>query len=173
MRSVIQRDETYCYICKEKYGIDALQPTEEHHVFGGPLRAISEKNGLKVRLCPRHHREGPEAVHKCQEMNRWLQKRAQIQYLQSHTKQDWMRMMHRDYSAAAYLKTPVDVIFDGFRAEYPEYAKCVIKWAPHPKEDHTIVMLLRIRGKEKPMRYTEAFRGRPAELKPLAALLFR
>jgi hypothetical protein len=34
-------------------------------------------------------------------------------------------------------------------------------------------MLLRIRGKEKPMRYTEAFRGRPAELKPLAALLFR
>ena len=53
------------------------------------------------------------------------------------------------------------------------YAKGVIRWAPHPKEDHTIVMLLRIRGKEKPMRYTEAFRGRPAELKPLAALLFR
>ena len=69
MRSVIQRDETYCYICKEKYGIDALQPTEEHHVFGGPLRAISEKNGLKVRLCHRHHTEGPEAVHRCQAMN--------------------------------------------------------------------------------------------------------
>ena len=81
-------------------------------------------------------------------------------------------MMHRDYSASAYLKTPVDVIFDSFRAEYPEYAKGVIKWAPHPKEDHTIVMLLRIRGKEKPMRYTEAFRGRPSELKPLAVLLF-
>jgi hypothetical protein len=173
VKSVIQRDDTYCYICKEKYGIDALQPTEEHHVFGGPLRPISEKNGLKVRLCHRHHTEGPEAVHRCQAMNRWLQKRAQIQFLQSHTKQEWMRIMHRDYAAAAYLKTPVDEIYDSFREEHPEYAKNILRWAPHPKEDHTIVMLLRIRGKEKPMRYTEAFKGKPSELKPLAALLFR
>ena len=173
MRSVIQRDETYCYICKEKYGIDALQPTEEHHVFGGPLRPISEKNGLKVRLCHRHHTEGPEAVHRCQAMNRWLQKRAQIQFLQSHTKQEWMRIMHRDYAAAAYLKTPVDEIYDSFREEYPDYAKNIVRWAPHPREDHTIVILTRIRGKEKPMRYTEAFKGKSSELKPLAALLFR
>ena len=81
--------------------------------------------------------------------------------------------MHRDYAAAAYLKTPVDEIYDSFREEYPDYAKNIVRWAPHPREDHTIVILTRIRGKEKPMRYTEAFKGKPSELKPLAALLFR
>ena len=37
---------------------------EEHHIFGGPNRKLSEKYGLKVYLCPEHHQFGEDAVHK-------------------------------------------------------------------------------------------------------------
>lgn len=38
---------------------------EEHHIFPGALRKLSEKYGAKVNLCGECHREGKKAVHKC------------------------------------------------------------------------------------------------------------
>ena len=37
---------------------------EEHHIFGGARRKLSEKYGLKVLLSPELHRTGPEAAHR-------------------------------------------------------------------------------------------------------------
>ena len=55
MKSIIQ-EEKECYICHSPY-------VEEHHIFYGTAnRQLSEKYGLKVYLCPLHHR-GETGVH--------------------------------------------------------------------------------------------------------------
>ena len=62
MKSIIQSDKSRCYLCGRRGGAD---PLDEHHVFGGPNRKISEKDGLKVFLChSRCHIFGNDAVHK-------------------------------------------------------------------------------------------------------------
>ncbi len=46
MKSVILNDfNEKCYLCGSYNGI------QEHHIFGGPDRKMSEKYGLKVHLC--------------------------------------------------------------------------------------------------------------------------
>lgn len=66
MKSIIQAEKNYCYLCKEETGYKVERNgLEEHHIFGGSSnRNNSEKYGLKVYLCPEHHQYGPEAVHK-------------------------------------------------------------------------------------------------------------
>ena len=47
------------------------KPREEHHVvFGSGQRESSEKYGLKVYLCPEHHRGGPYAPHNNKEIRK-------------------------------------------------------------------------------------------------------
>ena len=38
-----------CYLCGQ-YG-----PVEEHHVFGGPCRSISDRYGFVVHICRKYH----------------------------------------------------------------------------------------------------------------------
>lgn len=66
MKSIIQNDQAgECYLCALLHDDWSRKYTEEHHIFFGMAnRRLSEKYGLKVRLCLFHHREGPEAVHK-------------------------------------------------------------------------------------------------------------
>ena len=55
MKSILQ-DKRVCWVCRNPY-------VEEHHVFYGTAnRALSERYGLKVYLCPAHHR-GAYGVH--------------------------------------------------------------------------------------------------------------
>lgn len=61
MKSIIQ-DKKECYICRSPF-------VEEHHIFYGTAnRKLSEKYGLKVWLCPKHHR-GETGVHFNQKLN--------------------------------------------------------------------------------------------------------
>lgn len=48
-KSIMQKDETICYLCGRPGG---FEPLDRHHVFGGALRRKSEKYGLFVWL---HH----------------------------------------------------------------------------------------------------------------------
>lgn len=68
-----------CYLCMLlRQDFDRRTYLEEHHAMNGnPNRMWSEKYGLKVYLCIRHHREGPEAVHNNAAVKRLLQKKAQ------------------------------------------------------------------------------------------------
>lgn len=63
MAKSIMQVGRYCYICKKDYNLYTTTNLEEHHVFGGPLRPLSEHYGLKVYLCHRHHTEPPTGVH--------------------------------------------------------------------------------------------------------------
>lgn len=57
MKSIIPGNrKEQCYVCRR------FCATEEHHIFGGPDRKVSEYYGLKVNLCEEHHR-GTKGVH--------------------------------------------------------------------------------------------------------------
>lgn len=55
--SILGSRKGCCYLCG-RYG-----QTEEHHIFGGANRSLSEEYGLKVHLCMECHRTGKNAVH--------------------------------------------------------------------------------------------------------------
>lgn len=50
MKSIIQ-DEKECYICRNTLGLEC-----HHIIYGRGLRPLSDKYGLTVWLCARHHR---------------------------------------------------------------------------------------------------------------------
>lgn len=49
--------DSVCYFCKTNRNL------ERHHIFGGANRDKSERYGLTVILCHRHHNEPPDGVH--------------------------------------------------------------------------------------------------------------
>lgn len=78
MKSIMQSDQSYCYLCAVLYQDFGEKHTEEHHaIFGTANRELSERYGLKVYLCDSHHRLGAEAVHNNAEMANLVQQRAQ------------------------------------------------------------------------------------------------
>lgn len=117
--SILQEDDSYCYLCNMLYGDDSPQRTEEHHIFFGPLRDKSEAEGLKVRLCIRHHRTGPDAVHKSDDTNRLLKKIAQEAWEKAHSREEWMQLMGRSYLEREPDKTPAEKLIESFKAHYP------------------------------------------------------
>lgn len=94
--SILQKKDGHCYLCMMG-GDFGIRWTEEHHIFGGPRRRISEAEGLKVYLCPEHHRTGPAAVHRNAETRKKLQEIAQAQWEKDHSREEWMRMMGKNY----------------------------------------------------------------------------
>ena len=95
-KSILQQ-EKYCYLCERlehRYMVRGLQ---EHHIFGGPNRKISEAEGLKVWLCLAHHTQGQEAVHNNIRNMRILQQDAQQAYERTHTREEFVRLIGRNY----------------------------------------------------------------------------
>lgn len=82
MESIVQKDKTRCFICKQYGGFD---PLDKHHVFFGANRKKSEQYGLTVYL---HHKKchifGENAVHKnaevCARLKAVVQKKAMEHY---------------------------------------------------------------------------------------------
>ena len=96
--SMLHRKDGTCYLCMKLDGNHRLHSvTQEHHIFGGPNRQISEAEGLKVYLCLAHHIDGPEAVHNNHKNMRLLQKDGQRAYECSHTREEFMERFGRNY----------------------------------------------------------------------------
>lgn len=91
-KSILQREKE-CLFCGAVYGL------ESHHVFGGPLRKLSEHYGLKVWLCWKHHTGQPEGVHFCREAREELQEAAQKVAMKHYcwTKEDFIKIFGRNY----------------------------------------------------------------------------
>lgn len=76
MKSIMQDDISYCFLCGRNGSSDRL---EEHHVFGGANRDFSEEDGLKVYICGnRCHRNGKLSVHRNSTISDTLKREAQI-----------------------------------------------------------------------------------------------
>ena len=95
-KSILQKKDGTCYLCVQE-GIYRMWPyLEEHHVFDGPNRIHSEAEGLKVYLCIDHHR-GREGVHNNISLMRKLQQQAQREYEKTHSRQQFMELIGRNY----------------------------------------------------------------------------
>ncbi len=98
------KGERTCFICSRFLGdYSPRSYLEEHHVFGGPNRRISEHYGLKVYLCLKHH-EGDmdgqkEAVHRPDnnDYGSRLHKIAQREFERRYSHEEFMRKFGRNY----------------------------------------------------------------------------
>ena len=92
MKSVLQKEKR-SYRCGSPY-------VEEHHIFFGTSnRRQSEKYGLKIWLCPAHHRETPEAPHQNRKIDLAYKGMAQ-KYFESHLES---REKFREIFGRSYL----------------------------------------------------------------------
>lgn len=93
MKSIIQKHKNHCFICQKQADI-----LEEHHIFYGVNRKLSEKYGLKVPLCYEHHR-GTNGVHgkNGKELNIKLKKIAQRRFEETHTREDFIQNFGKNY----------------------------------------------------------------------------
>lgn len=97
MKSILQEDNGVCFLCSLA-GDDHEQYTHEHHViYGTSGRKLSEKYGLKVYLCPRHHEFGKEAVHKNKGTRILLEKIAQLVFINQYGPELWMQIFGKNY----------------------------------------------------------------------------
>ena len=88
MKSIIQNGR-YCFLT----GKTNCQ-LHKHHVYNGPLRTWSERNGLWVYLAWDEH----EKLHKNVNTARRLKAIAQCIYERTHTHEEFMSHTHEDYS---------------------------------------------------------------------------
>ena len=98
-KSIMQDcEDNRCYLCMELNNDFTLKYTEEHHcIHGMANRAISERLGLKVKLCLEHHRIGKEAVHNNSINSLILKEAAQRRYEEDHSRAEWMAEMGRSW----------------------------------------------------------------------------
>lgn len=95
--SILHRKDGTCYLCMKLAGDYRIYTyLEEHHIFGGPNRRISEAEGMKVYLCRECH-QGKEGVHADIGKMRYLQKEAQREYEKTHTREQFMDRFGRNY----------------------------------------------------------------------------
>ena len=97
MKSILQVKDGSCYLCRRLMGDASKKPVQEHHVFGGPRRSISEAEGLKVYLCQEHHIYGRYAAHSNESISRILKQDAQEAWERQHSREEWMELMGKNY----------------------------------------------------------------------------
>lgn len=97
-KSILGERDGTCYLCKRLHGDYRIHEVlHKHHVYGGPLRGISEAEGFTVDLCLYHHEIGEEAVHNNQEHMRLLQRDCQSRYEENHSRQQFINLIGRNY----------------------------------------------------------------------------
>ena len=89
MKSIIQ-DTKECYFCGDTQGL------HEHHVISGKNRQNSEKYGLKIWLCAKHHNMSKDSVHFNPIYANLTKKIAQLYFEQKYDK-DFLKVFHRNY----------------------------------------------------------------------------
>lgn len=92
MKTVLQIEKE-CLVCGTSYNL------HDHHIFFGTSnRKQSEKYGLKVWLCARHHNMSSEGVHFNRHLDLKLKKMAQ-EYYESHygTREEFRKEFGKSY----------------------------------------------------------------------------
>ena len=91
MAKSILQSEKECWFCGAQSGL------EEHHIFAGVAnRKISEKYGLKVWLCHRHH-TGDGGAQYNRELGDQLKRVAQEKFEELHDHAMWMQLIRKNY----------------------------------------------------------------------------
>lgn len=99
MKSIIQTNRDYCFLCNLLEGDGSRRnELEEHHIVHGRAnKKLSEKYGLKIYLCPYHHRIGPKAVHINKEIRRMTEAIAQEKFNEVFPEEDFVKIFGKNY----------------------------------------------------------------------------
>lgn len=89
-KSIIQKEKR-CFI--HNCGATNI---EDHHIFFGPLRKISEKHGFKVWLCADHHRDN-NSPHQRRDIDLLLKRECQRKFEETHSREEFMKIIGRNY----------------------------------------------------------------------------
>ena len=89
--SILTDDWEHCYNCGSTVGL------QEHHIFFGPLRKISERWGLKIPLCFRCHLGSKDAVHNNRKKDLQYKRLAQAAFEKLFGHEKWMEIIKRNY----------------------------------------------------------------------------
>lgn len=94
MKSIIQNKKE-CFICRTNYDAE----THEHHIFEGTARRKqSEKYGLKIWLCHRHHTTDPRySIHYQKQLDLELKQLAQKKFEESHSCEEFIKHFIKSY----------------------------------------------------------------------------
>jgi hypothetical protein len=98
MKSIIQ-DKKECFICRNNYDVETTRGLHEHHIFEGTgRRKQSEKYGLKVYLCYRHHNMDSDfGVHYQKALDLELKQLAQRKFEETHTREEFREHFIKSY----------------------------------------------------------------------------
>lgn len=104
-----KKDRT-CFLCMMLHNDDSWKEVlHEHHViFGWANRRISERYGLKVYLCIYHHEEGPEAIHRNDEISDMVQAYAQRAFEKRFPEKNFREIFGRNYILDAEIEENVE-----------------------------------------------------------------
>lgn len=89
MNSIIQKEKE-CYFC------GTTSDLHSHHIFEGRNRQNSEKYGLKVYLCSKHHNLSNDSVHFNPIYMNLLKKIGQLYFEKTYDK-EFIKIFKRNY----------------------------------------------------------------------------
>lgn len=90
-KPILDTETGVCYLCGRQ------AETALHHIYFGPHRKTSDKNGFTAFLCPDCHQYGPRAVHRCREADLRLKADCQAAFEKTHTREEFMKLIGRNY----------------------------------------------------------------------------
>ena len=88
VKSIIPGDrEGRCYVC------DTTEGVEVHHIFGAADRPISDREGLFIHLCRKHHEE----THRDAKLMQTLHEVGQEQWERTHSREEFIKTFRQSY----------------------------------------------------------------------------
>nr|DAR24880.1 MAG TPA: Recombination enhancement, RecA-dependent nuclease [Caudoviricetes sp.] len=89
-KSILTSDFDHCFLCG--------RPAEcAHHIFFGPNRKNSEREGFIVPLCNECHNMSDHAVHFNRMNDLSLKRKCERKFLENHSLEEFMSIIGRNY----------------------------------------------------------------------------
>lgn len=91
-KSIIVEDLKHCLVCGTSFNIHI-----HHCIYGSANRKKSEKYGLIVPLCAKHHNMSNEGVHFNKELDMKLKQLAQKRFMEIYPNENFLDIFKRNY----------------------------------------------------------------------------
>ena len=98
-KSILQdKRDGQCYLCMLlNNDEDRRTGLEEHHIFGGKNRSLSEHYGLKVYLCHEHHQSSTESIQRNKDINQLMHEIGQRAFEERYPNLNFMQIFGKNY----------------------------------------------------------------------------
>lgn len=91
-KSIITNDMEHCLVCGTDFNIHI-----HHCIYGNGKRKLSDKYGLVVPLCAKHHNMSDEAVHFNKVFDTKLKQHTQKKFQEVYPDLDFLKIFGRNY----------------------------------------------------------------------------